>query len=108
MPIPELRLLVRSTIVRYLACGSDTSRNHLLMLEYFRSCGQGVFSEEVLSQILDEFPQELTDDLLIVLSSPHLRHLQLTNCSRISCSGLQKVLAKLVINIILYLFLESS
>lgn len=93
---PDLRYIVKATILKYLVCSSDISRDHVVMLEYFRNCGQGVFSDEILSQIIEDFPSELTDELLTVLSPPHLRHLKLTNCNRVSCSGLQTTIAKYV------------
>lgn len=94
MDPPDLRYIVKATIVRYLACSSDISRDHLVMLEYFRGWGQGVFGEEILSQIIEDFPSQLTDELLTTLVPPHLRHLKLTNCSGLSCSGLNMAIAK--------------
>lgn len=94
MQPPALRFIVKSTILKYLVCNSDISRDHLVMLEYLESFGQGVFGDEILSQIIEDFPNELTDELLIVLSPPHLRHLKLKNCSRLSCNGLQKTITK--------------
>ena len=40
---PELRYIVKTTVLKYLVCSSDVSRDHLVMLEYFRGWGQGVF-----------------------------------------------------------------
>lgn len=94
MNVPDLRYIVKTTIVKYLVCSNDISRDHLVMLEYFRSCGQGVFGDEILSQIIGDFPSQLTDELLIVLSPPHQRHLKLTKCSALSCSGLQMAITK--------------
>lgn len=94
MQPPDLRVIVNRTILRYLVCSSDISRDYLVMLEYFESFGQGIFGDEILSQIIEDFPGELTDELLLVLSSPHLRHLILTRCSRLSCSGLRQAIAK--------------
>ena len=96
MQPPDLRCIVKSTIIKYLVCSSDISRDHVVMLEYFENFGQGVFGEEMLSQIIEDFPSELTDDLLYALSPPHLRHLKLTKCTRLSCSGLQRTVIKLV------------
>ena len=93
---PELRYIVKTTILKYLVCSSDISRDHLVMLEYFRGWGQGVFGDEILTQIIEDFPSQLTDELLVILSPPHLRHLKLTNCTRLSCNGLQKAVAKYV------------
>ena len=94
MQPPNLRFIAKSTILNYLVCSNDISRDHLVMLEYFQCFGQGVFGDEILSQIIDDFPNELTDELLIALSPPHLRHLKLTKCNRLSCSGLQKAITK--------------
>ena len=92
----DLRYIVKATIVKYLVCSSDISRDHLVMLEYFRGWGQGFFGDEILTQIIEDFPSQLTDELLVILSPPHLRHLKLTNCTRLSCNGLQKAVAKYV------------
>lgn len=103
-----LRFIVKNTVLNYLVCSSDISRDHIVMLEYFKCFGQGVFGDEILSQIIRDFPGELTDELLIALSSPHLRHLKLTNCSRLSCNGLQKTIAKWVNFSLLHLFSSPS
>ena len=94
MDPPDLRYIVKKTIVKYLACSSDISRDHLVMLEYFRGWGQGVFGDEILSQIIEDFPCQLTDELLITLAPPHLRYLKLTNCRGLSCSGLNAAIAR--------------
>ena len=95
---PELRYIVKTTVLKYLVCSSDVSRDHLVMLEYFRGwAGDKVFfGDEILTQIIEDFPSQLTDELLVILSPPHLRHLKLTNCTRLSCNGLQKAVAKYV------------
>lgn len=93
---PDLRYIVKTTILKYLVCSSDISRDHLVMLEYFRGWGQGVFGDDILTQIIEDFPSQLTDELLVILTPPHLRHLKLTNCTRLSCKGLQKTVAKYV------------
>lgn len=93
---PDLRYIVKTTILKYLVCSSDISRDHVVMLEYLRGWGQGVFGDEILTQIIEDFPSQLTDELLVILSPPHLRHLKVTNCTRLSCNGLQKTVAKYV------------
>lgn len=100
---PDLRYIVKTSILKYLICSSDISRDHLVMLEYFRGWGQGVFGDEILTQIIEDFPSQLTDELLVILSPPHLKQLKLTNCTRLSCNGLQKALAKYVCSSVLYL-----
>lgn len=100
---PDLRYIVKTSILKYLICSSDISRDHLVMLEYFRGWGQGVFGDEILTQIIEDFPSQLTDELLVILSPPHLKQLKLTNCTRLSCNGLQKALAQYVCSSVLYL-----
>ena len=96
MDPPSLRYIVQATIIKYLVCSSDISRQHIVMLEYLRNFGQGIFGDEILSQIFEDFPGELTDELLSVLSPPHLKQLNLRGCNRLSCSGLQTAIAKYV------------
>ncbi|XP_048580508.1 uncharacterized protein LOC5516976 [Nematostella vectensis] len=95
MQPPQLTIIARTNIIRTLLWSCDDIRERSLILSQFRDDDSKTFlGDDVLHSIITDFPGELTDELLTLLSPPHLRHLKLTECSRVTCKGLIDVMIK--------------
>ena len=90
----SLRLTAKTVITRTLTCRETGNPEKIICLEALRNAGADVLSEEILTLICKSFPQELTDELLCLLTPQHLKHLCLIRCESLSPEGLCKSLAK--------------
>ena len=90
----SLRFIAKTAIVRFLVCTGDFSLEREVVYRQLQSNLTGSFCEDVLLQIFEDFPQELTDDLLVLLAPPHLRQMKLTKCDKLTVEGLNRQIGK--------------
>ena len=90
----SLRLTAKTVILRALVSRHESDEERRVYVDAIRSIGADVLSEEILTLIVDHFPEELTDELLCLLAPQHTRHLRLISCKAVTCEGLCKAIIK--------------
>jgi len=94
MQPPTLRSVSQAVIVRTLVCKAEDCVERKLLIELLRSSQGSCFTEDVLADIIDRFPQQLTDELLYVLAPKHMKLLKMKGCTRVTCNGLVKTITR--------------
>lgn len=94
MQPPSLRCLCQTIIVRTLVCKPDDCIERRLLIGQFRSSQGSCLSEDVLVDIIENFHQQLTNEVLYVLAPKHMKHLKIKECSRVTCDGLVKTITR--------------
>ncbi|KAI0215144.1 hypothetical protein LSAT2_032816 [Lamellibrachia satsuma] len=93
--LPLRTLACLSTIQTLLQYRDDSSqRLQLFLVASLQTDRFTAVSEQILQRLRQDYPQKLTNQLLLILAPPSLRELSLASCSSVTALGIEKVLRR--------------